>query len=175
MLLALMIAAAPFGARGQVVPFGSLSFSHINPGNGAPSWNNYSLEPGVFVFAMDHLALGLAARYDYRGREITFTGFSAIAGSAKEIGILPKAGIALNLSESLSLFPQLGVDLYHYSPTTLSGSEGTYAELETFVPLLFSPVSHFFVGIGPYFEWTFTGAVSGQNEFGLQSIIGGWF
>ena len=158
------------------MPFGSVAFSRTTA-NGY-SWNDVSLQPGVFVFALDHLSLGLSARYDYRGNASfpnPYGGYGFIHTSTTQIGIEPMLGAALNLSDSFSFFPQAGVDIFHDS-TSIPFSQGqTSAELETFVPALFSPFPHFFIGLGPYFEWTFRGLSSGTKEYGLQSQIGGWF
>src|SRR5438270_10270724 len=139
MLLAILIAAAQFGERGQVVPFGSISFSRTTVGGS--SANNLSLQPGALVFVVDHFALGLAGRYVYNGRQQIATPYNVFYGSSTQYGVEPMVGLALRFAETLSLFPQAGIDIFHDS-APLFGGDGTSVELETFAPLLFSPFPH---------------------------------
>ena len=174
MILAILVAAAQFGGHGQVVPFGSLSFSHAS--SAGVTSNEVFLQPGAFVFAIDHLAVGLSLHFVYVHEEgVVNVGGANLPTSVSEtlFGVSPMVGAAFNLTDALSLFPQLGVDLLHESSTNAFMPAQTVGELDAFVPLLFSPVEHFFVGLGPYLDWTFHGPDG--TTIGLRTTIGGWF
>jgi hypothetical protein len=48
------------------------------------------------------------------------------------------------------------------------------------VPVLFHPVEHFFIGLGPYFAMDLSSKVEDEDNykdtaFGVQATVGGWF
>src|SRR5437660_442516 len=175
---ALLCAAAArgedrFGARGQVVPFGGIGYSH-SAGNGVSS-DSVSLSPGALWFVDDGFALGLSAFFGYRSLSQPTT-FGQITTSTTSFGGTPMAAAALPLAERVAFFPQAGVSYFWQR-----GSGGGFTQtshsviLQGFAPLLFIPASHFFLGFGPSLSWIVEGAGSDTIAVGLVSQIGGYF
>lgn len=175
---ALLCAAAArgedrFGARGQVVPFGGIGYSH-SAGNGLSS-DSVSLAPGVLWFVDDGFALGLSALFGYRSLSQPTPGFPSTT-SKTSFGATPMAAAAFPLSERVAFFPQAGVS-YSWLRDTSSGLAQTSHSviLQGFAPLLFIPAPHFFLGFGPSLSWIVEGVDSNTVAVGLVSQIGGYF
>src|SRR6266849_295419 len=175
---ALLCAAAArgedrFGARGQVVPFGGIGYSH-SAGNGVSS-DSVSLAPGALWFVDDDFALGLSAFFGYRS--LSQPTPAASTTRTTSFGGTPMAAVALPLSERVAFFPQAGVS---YSWQRVSVPEPGFTQtshsviLQGFAPLLFIPAPHFFLGFGPSLSWIVEGAGSDTIAVGLGSQIGGY-
>ena len=76
-----------FGARGQVVPFGGVSYTHGSAGGN--SADQLTLAPGVFWFPTNSLAIGGSVQYAY-GSGAGFTahnlGFEPLVGFGVPLG-----------------------------------------------------------------------------------------
>jgi hypothetical protein len=150
-----------FGHRGQVVPFGSLSYSHLSA-NGQ-SGDDLSLGPGVLWFLTDYVSIGGSASYRY----LSGPGFTALHA----LGVEPTLAVALPLADNVALFPRFGVE---FSWAWSGGNSANVTTLDGFVPLLFFPAPHFYLGIGPQLRID----VGGDNRttmVGFATEIGGWF
>jgi hypothetical protein len=146
-----------FGDRGVLVPSGSLLYLHTS------SQDLVGLSPEVQYFVIPNLAVGIGLFYSHN----SFDGqpdFNAYGGAAS-------IGYNLRLGSIASLFPQLRVAPQYQ---VRSGSGTTVTSLELFVPVLFHPVRHFFLGIGPAVTNISFGTTSSDTLITLQSVIGGW-
>jgi hypothetical protein len=151
--------ARSFADRGVLVPSGSLLYLHTS------AQNLVSLSPTVQYFVLPNLAAGIGLSYSHNA----FDGqpdFNAYGGSAS-------VGYNLHLADIASLFPQLRFAAQREVSSGPGGST-TVSSLDFFVPVLFHPVKHFFLGIGPAFSIISTGNVSSDGVFTVQSVIGGW-
>ena len=136
-------------------------------------------QPAVDYFVAPNLSIGgqLSIRYT--------TQDDGAGGSLNQtlVGILPRVGYNIALGPTVSLWPRLALGYVHASidggagTTSISGYTVT---LEAFVPVLFHPVPHFFVGGGPILTTDLASKledvnVSKTTTFGLLSTIGGYF
>ena len=186
--VSVLFAAAPgsaaeagpgFGHAGQIVPSGSLAFTWSStkaPGGGSASDTSFTFAPTVGYFIIDNVIVGgslLGAVHSPEG-----------APNVTSFGIAVMGGYNVNLMEKFSLLPELS--LGYASVSSGSGdakiSYGSFG-LDIFVPVLWHPVPHFFLGIGPNLHADLTssataGGVSGDGNktttFGIMTTIGGW-
>ncbi|HEY2028875.1 MAG TPA: hypothetical protein VGH20_06670 [Myxococcales bacterium] len=166
-----------FGSGGQIVPFGNAAVARTS--SGGLSQTVVSLAPGALWFAADGFALGLQARLSYAsgvaGSITVVNGVpvsSVNAPSVWAVGLAPEVATVLHLGDRLALFPQASFGFLSVS----GGNASAHAlDLTVFAPVVFIPVPHLFLGFGPFIDWVVSGDASGNNTFGLQSQIGGWF
>lgn len=164
-----------FGSRGQIVPFGGISVSHISFNGGSQSF--VALSPGVLWFAVDGIAFGGQAAFSYASGDTAALDNGVpitVATRTWALSLSPEVAGVVHLSDRVALFPQVSVD---FAGVWSSGVVGHTRNLQAFAPVVFIPVPHLFLGFGPFVTWAFSGdsANSGTTIFGLQSQIGGWF
>lgn len=148
-----------FGDSGVLVPSGSLLYLHTS------SQDLVGLSPEVQYFVIPNLAVGIGLLYSHN----SFDGqpaFNSYGGAAS-------IGYNLRLGGIASLFPQFRFAA-QYQVTSAPGSDTTVSTFEFFVPVLFHPVRHFFLGIGPAVTGISFGTTSSDTLFSVQSVIGGW-
>lgn len=168
-----------FGAVGQIAISDDLrlviartSQSGSNTGFSNSSTTSYQLAPALDYFVAPSLSIGASLALTY---------FSSGGSNQTGIGLTPRLGYNFSLSSVVSIWPRVGVGYLHTS-NNFSGSDSTsYAVVfNVFVPVVFHPAPHFFIGGGPYLS---TYLVSKQNsmdapkltENGLMSMLGGYF
>jgi hypothetical protein len=147
-----------------------------------------AIAPGASYFIAPRLSLGLQVLVSHVAFDTKTKG--AISGdfhnALTQVGIAPSVGYAVPLSDQLSFWPQAAVQ---YTKGWTSGggwfdaNGNTNASTIAFkatMPLLWSPATHFFVGIGP--QASFRSGALGQDSFkngtlslGVSSLIGGNF
>jgi hypothetical protein len=152
-----------FGARGQVVPMGSISYTHVSAG--ATDANIVNLAPGVLWFPTTAVALGASVRYQH------LSGF--FGGSTNGLGLEPMLGIALPLADQAALFPRVSMNFSWFWPG--AGPSGNAITARGFVPVLFFPAPHFFIGFGPEFSVDLNNSFGKQTAYGVTTEIGGYF
>lgn len=177
-----------FGKAGQIVISGDLELSFESRSFKAPegedpeSQTTITLAPALDYFVIDNLSIG---------GQIAFTRISQGDDSAQLIGIGPRVGYNLGLTENISLWPRLH---FRYSmvslksetvdpitgATSTSEVDGNRMTIGIDAPILFHPAEHFFVGIGPFFAMDLSSKLDDEDAtkdtaFGLQTIVGGWF
>jgi len=168
-LLALLLATLPahdkFGDTGALVPSGGIGLFH---GSGTTT---FSFSPQVQYFVAPNVAVGVGLTYAHQAGDNAPT-FDSYGG-------LVSFGVNLPFGEQLSIFPSVFFTGVH---TSISGSAfviggpSSAIGAAVFVPLLFHPVPHMFLGFGPEF------ATSGPSSdlfhdqaVSLHTIIGAWF
>jgi hypothetical protein len=160
-----------FGQRGQVVPFGNVSYFHVSFAN--VSGDIFDLAPGALWFFTEAIAVGGAAHFSYA------TGFGG--GSSHTEGIEPQIGIAVPLGERAAFFPRVGFAFNWFSQQTgpaglAVGPSGLLLTMRAFAPVLYFPVPHFFLGFGPQFNVDLASDnAAKQTVYGVTTEIGGYF
>jgi len=139
---ALLLAAAAhaeeeFGHRGQVVPFGFFSYSHVSAND--QSIEIVSIAPGVLWFFTDSIAIGGSPRY-------AFTSAALGGSSAHLLGLEPIVAVAVPLAAQVALFPRFGME---FSWIWSGGTTSNSITLDGFAPVVFFPVPHLYLGVGP--------------------------
>jgi hypothetical protein len=175
-----------FAGRGQWVIDDrfSLYAAHSEPGQATGldySANAIRLSPSVAVFVLPRLSLGLGV--DLQRNWTWFEKWSAHSNRYL-VGVQPRVGYALPFSEHFSWWPELGVRVsrtWASFPAQSGTVRSTDVEVLARAPVLWHPVDHFFVGVGPTFSCDL-GATETQpklqpwfTSFGLGSVIGGYF
>ena len=149
-----------FGAQGQwaisgaAVEVNSASASFRTGGGGS-----IFLHPAADYFIVNAISIGGVVGFNHSSN------FTSI-----EIG--GRAGINLNITDHIGVWPMAGISVTHNSDS-MAHTSSTPATLTIFAPFLYHIVPHLFVGVGPSFFLALNG--NNDNAFGIDSIIGGWF
>ena len=86
----------------------------------------------------------------------------------------------MHLTEILSVWAQLQLGYTHSSISSGAVSISGYSiPLGIFVPVLWHPTPHLFIGAGPIFETELASKLQGADtskatSFGIQSVVGGY-
>jgi hypothetical protein len=156
--------AAAFGAVGQIaLSLGATADEHFFFHKSGGNWQ-LQLAPAADTFIAPHLSVGGAVSYRHdSGGGMNATGTDAF-------GLAARVGYAFAINERFSVWPLGGLAVDH---TSVNHGSSTNTWLTVYAPLLFHPAPHFFAGVGPSFRVNLSGP--GGNEFGLDSLLGGWF
>jgi hypothetical protein len=162
--------ARNFGGKGQLA---FLSDNTLDIRHSSDKVTTIQFAPAADYFVIDNLSVG------------GFIGFSyAKAGNADgtRFSIGPRVGYNLPLTNMISLWPKIGL-AYAHSSAGFSTRQGDVSidtsksndslALNLFVPVMFHPATHFFLGLGPYLDTD----LSGDNRvtaFGIKLSVGGW-
>ncbi|HEU4583327.1 MAG TPA: outer membrane beta-barrel protein [Polyangiaceae bacterium] len=167
-----------FGGKRQITvssdagfSIGSTSISGVDG-----STTSIVLRPAVDYFIADYISLGGFLGLDYT---------STAGGSSTTFSIGPRVGYNFPLSERFSLWPKVGFAFASTSqdeddtqlPTgqTIESDDetNTSLQLNLFVPFMFHPVEHFFVGLGPALDQDLTGD-NKATTIAARLTLGGW-
>jgi hypothetical protein len=121
------------------------------------------------------------------GGKLMFTHLEEGSKSYDAYGLVGQVGYMAAVGPNLAIWPRGGFGyekgFLEFGPLAASIPVKAFF-LEASLMILYSPVPHFFVGLGPVFSHQFTASVESNGVsndvdkvtmFGLQSIIGGWF
>jgi hypothetical protein len=177
--------AAPgqFGEPGQWVVDDrfALSAAHGGPLNTELrySTNGVRLAPSAAVFVSRKLSVGLGLNLE--GQWFSFEG-SNLHSSSYRVAVIPRVGYALPLGRHFDVWPEVGVRLGEnwVSQSGRRTSKSSDVGLLVTAPLLWHPVSHFFVGVGPTFSYDFLSDEAHSlrpwySSLGVTSLIGGYW
>jgi hypothetical protein len=137
------------------------------------------LQPAFDYFVSPNLSIGGQVR-------ILYASVDNGAGSTDDtttLGLLPRIGYNVALSPGASIWPRVALGYVHTSGSSFNGqvtSSSYTVSLEVFVPLIFQPVPHFFLGGGPLVSTDLVSKLDSNDgvkttNIGLQSTIGGYF
>ena len=163
--------ALRFGQQEQLA-FSSdeaLTISSTTQNGVSGSVTNIQFQPGIDWFVIDNLSIGGVMQFNYT---------SAGAGHASTFGAGPRVGYNVPFSDLLSLWPKVGMSIDSTSTTTSTPAGSTSASstsvaLNLFVPLMFHPAPHFFVGFGPFLDADLSGTPQ-ATTWGAKLTLGGW-
>lgn len=170
--------AGIFGDRGQLAISSDAGFSlsNTNLSGSDSSTTTLILRPAVDYFVIDSLSLG-----GFLGLEYT----APPGGSSTALSIGPRLGYNLRMSERFSLWPKVGLSFASTTEkqdaTTLpdgtvveeNDTTSTSLQLNLFVPVLFHPAEHFFIGLGPALDLDMTGD-NKATTIAARLTLGGW-
>ncbi len=131
-----------------------------------------TIQPAADYFVTDGLSVGGFVGY---------TSTSQSGAKSHAIGIGPRVGYALPISDQLAFWPRLGLAYYSVSfdvaGMSVSGSKMT---MDVYAPLEIIPADHFFIGIGPMFSTDLSSKAESQDydkdtTFGVTTQLGGYF
>ena len=167
-LASLLVAGAAlaeerFGVKGQFVPSGSISYTHLSVGN--TSSYQVNLSPELLWFPTDAVAVGGLVSYQHVS--------GLFGGSINSFAFGPLLGVAVPLADRVALFPRVGIDFSWLWPP-IAASQNAIT-LVAVAPVLFFPAAHFFLGFGPNFQVDLQRTGGTRTLLGLTSEIGGYF
>lgn len=178
-------APAEFGARGQWVideGFGLLA-AHGASSSNEPgySFSSIRLKPSAAVFVLPRFSVGLGLEL---GHSTISSEPAHQRNTQNELAVRPSIGYAIRLGERFDWWPEIGL---RFSERWISVSgdqrwKGRTWGLDVLAaaPVLWRPVPHFFVGVGPTWSRSFYADESlplspSYETFGVMSKIGGYF
>lgn len=179
--------AAPeqFGEQGQWVIDDrfALSATHSGPQSADLDYsaNGVRLAPSAALFVSRRLSVGLGLDLE---RYWTWFEGARLHSRVYRAAIMPRIGYALRLAEHFDVWPELGVRVGENWGAQWGSQSSTWKSTGVGVlvtaPVLWHPVSHFFLGVGPSFSYDLyadeTHALQPwYSSFGLTSLIGGNF
>ncbi len=162
-----------FGAKGQkaVSSDAGLSVSNTSVSGVDGSTTKLLLRPAIDWFFAENVSFGGFVGVDYTSQS---------GSSTSVISIGPRVGYNLPVSNRLSVWPKIGFSLANTTVNTdgvggLPDQEesNTAGQLNLFVPVMFHPVQHFFLGLGPALDLD----LSGENKattVAVRLTLGGW-
>jgi hypothetical protein len=167
--------AGTFGDEGQLAisSDAGLSISSTSISGVDDSTTQIVLRPAIDYFLVDHLSIG-----GFVGVDHTATGgFSTTAFS-----IGPRVGYDFPLSNRVSVWPKAGIS---FASTSFESDDevpgvdpnpdesNTSVQLNLYVPFLFHPVDHFFIGFGPALDLDLSGDAK-ATTIAARLTLGGW-
>ncbi len=166
----------PFGSAGQLVLSSDAQGSlQVQSGSAAGSVTTITLGPAADLFVLRSFSIGAHALWQHTETSGNPSTDSLSAG----VGV----GYALRMTEAFSFWPKVNFDYRHTSiltidPMTLDQEDEVSSDafvIGVFAPVLFHPVPHFFIGLGPNFQAAvLTSSGSTDTEYGLMFTLGGW-
>lgn len=171
-------AAGGFGAVGQIAISSDLLVTAARTSQSVGGQSNTStsllLQPAIDYFVAPNLSIG---------GQVKLGVFSTDAGDQTTIGLLPRIAYNIPIGPTTSIWPRGSLGYIHYSNSYSGGgpSQSSYTvSFIAFVPILFQPAPHFFIGGGPYLSTDLISKIESTDgikttEFGLLSTLGGYF
>jgi hypothetical protein len=169
-----------FGTPGQIVVTDDMQMALRRRSQSLMTIDTTSvqLRPALDYFVARNLSIGGQLRIEYA------SGNNGVDTTMTTIGLVPRIGYDVALSPTSSIWPRVGLGYIHTSYD--NGGSGAYnfssytVTLDVFVPLLFQPVPHFFLGGGPFLATDLVSKLQGADtnkttDIGLMSTIGGYF
>jgi len=170
------------GAVGQIVFSDDLSvmamrYSQSFMGQSA-SQTVILLQPAIDVFVSPNFSIGGQVRIGVASND---------SADATTIGLVPRVGYNIPIGPTASIWPRAELGYVHSSSSSSGGGYSTSSytvSFIAFVPVLFQPATHFFIGGGPYLSTDLiskfeSGGASTDSakttQFGLLSTVGGYF
>ncbi len=162
-----------FGNRGQIVVTGDFELgADATQGEFGTSTIDIArivVAPAADVFVIERLSIGGQLLY----KQSSTSGW--VNGERVSIGLGPRVGYAVPLSELWSLYPRVGLSYERELGDFRTERVTTTAS----VPVLVHPAEHFFLGAGPYLSRELVDYGNGSfqkfNTYGVKSTIGGYF
>jgi hypothetical protein len=171
------------GELGQLAISDDLQVSAIRDTNSTTGFPTTSettvrLEPALDVFVAPNVSVGGQLRIVFKSDD---SGGSAPSTDTTEIGLLPRVGYVVAFSPTTFIWPRAGLGYVHLSTGQGTMSTSSYrVPLEVFVPVIFQPVPHFFIGGGIRVSTDLVSKVESLDgpkttSIGLLSTLGGTF
>jgi len=136
------------------------------------SQSTFAAQPSVDWFFVEHLSLGASTSFSYAYDSKSTLHAIGYGGGLRFGGDIP-------LASALSLFPRGG-----FTASQLTGTipeDTTVVTLGAYIPVLFHPEPHFFVGFGPSASTELVHHISSSpgspqkaTTLGLGMTVGGW-
>lgn len=132
-----------------------------------------TLSPATDIFLARNFSVGGFASFTYT---------KAGVNDSMRIAVGPRIGYNIPFSKRGSIWPKLGFSYARTSSSVMftSGSKSAMLEVDQhalalnfFVPVMFHPVTHFFLGFGPFLDTDMNGD-NRATVWGGKLTLGGW-
>jgi len=177
------------GQIGAVLPppsWSMLDAQYTSFANNGGSVTRFGLAPTLDYFVIDNLSLGAQLLFGIATVSPP-SGQGNQSTTLTTFGIAPQIGYDIRLGDSFSFWPK-AFFAYATTSTSNNGPTGAVASVGLFAPLLYHPVRHFYIGIGPDLSTQLGNSSSQSNgntttttyddkatAFGLMATFGGYF
>jgi hypothetical protein len=160
-------AAGAFGGPGQLaLSLGATADQYLLFHKSGGAWQ-LRIAPAADYFLFAHISVGALLAYGH-GSGGAVPGTNGLGSDTFSIGA--RAGYALAFNDRFSVWPLVGLRL-DYASANHTSQTNTF--LPIYVPALFHPAQHFFVGLGPKVDAHISG--QGNAAWGIETALGGWF
>ena len=174
------------GGASLLTPATMLDIGGSSASNNGGSQVGFSLAPAADYFVIDNLSLGLEILFGYVSASpgsATNGGVTVSAPSSNltEYGFAPRVGYNIPIGSSLSIWPKVFFEHAGYSLGGAGKGYGNIQLLGAYVPFLYHPVPHFYVGLGPNILTELGASSDGASSnskitaYGVFASVGGWF
>jgi hypothetical protein len=162
--------AAPgggFGGVGQLaLSLGATADEHFFFHKSGGAWQ-LQIAPAADYFVIPNLSVGGVVAYQHASSG-GGPGTSGLGSDTFELAA--RVGYAIAINDRFGFWPLGGFALTYVSADHASQTDTWFT---IFAPVLFHPAPHFFVGLGPNVRVHLSG--SDNTEYGIDSMLGGWF
>ena len=169
-----------FGSTGQIAISDDLQLAatQLTVEGSAVKPTDVELAPAADLFPAPGLSVGGQLIIGY-----TFVDQGdGTSRTSNQLGVFVRAGYAIALSSTASIWPRIAVGYRHSSGDVTTGLAVTMSRVQLAVqaPVLFRLAPHFFIGGGPTFSTDLSATQDGASVWkttiiGLQSTLGGYF
>jgi hypothetical protein len=173
------------GGASLLTPATMLDVGGATVSNNGGSQFGFSLAPAADYFVIDNLSVGLEILFGYDtfspGNSGVGMGPAPQSTNLTAYGFSPRVGYNIPLGTNLSIWPKV---FFEHAGYSLGGGGAGYGNIQllgAYVPLLFHPAPHFYVGFGPNILTELgessngNSATSKVTSYGAFASIGGWF
>ena len=157
-----------------------LSLIHESQNMGGPSSTSFAIAPSADYFVAPNVSIGggIGVSRDSGGADGIFLSGLTVT----TIAVTARVGYNLPLSDAFSLWPRLALAYGHVNVSGDNGVSGSgyVIPLTVFVPVLWHPTQHFFVGLGPVLSTDLMSKEEGNDavkttDIGVEATLGGYF
>jgi hypothetical protein len=160
-------AGSGFGAPGQfVLSMGATSGEHALYHKEGGNWQ-LQLSPALDYFVTSRVSVGGVVSYRHATGG-TGTGTNGAGSDTLSVGA--RAGFNIDFNQRFGLWPLGGLSLDRFSANHTSTTNTWFM---VYAPVLFHLAPHLFLGLGPSLQFNVSGPA--PNQFGVDSMLGGWF
>ena len=174
-------AGGTFGGAGQLAIQADLElhFEGTTASNNGGSSSDILIQPAADYFVINNLSLGGALTFD---NHTDSPGGGGNSTTTTTFGVAPRIGYNIPIVDKLSFWPDLFLFFDTSSRSNNGGSDSAFG-IGLYGPVLFHPVEHFFIGLGPNVSTEFSHTFSNNGrsgdapkitEFGVMLTLGGW-
>jgi hypothetical protein len=173
------------GGASLLTPATMLDIGGTSSSNNGGSQVGFIVAPAADYFVIDNLSLGLELLFGYQsyspGSVPGATTTSAPSTNLTEYGVAPRVGYNIPIGGSVSIWPKVFFEYAGYSVGGAGKGYGNIQLLGAYVPVLYHPTPHFYVGLGPNILTELGASSDGGSatskitSYGIFGSAGGWF
>lgn len=178
------------GGASVLTPATMLDIGGTSSSNNGGSQIGFTVAPAADYFVIDNLSLGLELLFGYQSYSPGSVTLTTPAGSTTtsppstnltEYGVAPRVGYNIPIGGSVSIWPKVFFEHAGYSVGGAGKGYGNIQLLGAYVPVLYHPTPHFYVGLGPNILTELGASSDGQSatskitSYGIFGSAGGWF